>query len=66
MKRTREVINYSHPGERWNLSGALVFDGEDRDEEARKNHQKQMQRQALLDQMAENKRTREMEKEHDR
>ena len=29
MKRTREVINYAHPDQRWNLSGATVFDGED-------------------------------------
>ena len=65
MKRTREVINYSHPGERWNLSGALVFDGEDRDEEARRRANQAKQRQALQDQIAENKRTKEMEREHE-
>ena len=47
MKRTREVINYSHPSERWNLSGALRFDGEDNDAEARKRHNQQLQKQYL-------------------
>ena len=44
MKRTRETINYSHPDERWNASGCLVFDGEDRDEEARRRHNQEMQK----------------------
>ena len=36
MKRTRETINYVHPGERWDLSGATYFDGEDHDHDNRK------------------------------
>ena len=47
MKRTRETINYSHPGERWNISGALRFDGEDIDEEARRRRNQESQKQAL-------------------
>ena len=53
MKRTRETINYSHPDQRWNISGALTFDGEDRDFEARKRHNQQLQKQYLLQQMEE-------------
>ena len=56
MKRTREVINYTHPDQRWNLSGCLVFDGEDRDEEKRRRANQEAQKQALLQQIAENKR----------
>ena len=44
MKRTRETINYSHPNERWNISGAITFDGEDLDFEARKRHNQQLQK----------------------
>ncbi len=36
MKRTRETINYTHPGERWDISGCLGFDGEDNDAAQRK------------------------------
>ena len=65
MKRTRETINYSHPSERWNVSSLLTFDGEDRDEEARRKHNQQLQKQALLQQMAENKRQKELNREHE-
>ena len=65
MKRTRETINYQHPGERWNLSGALRFDGEDNDEEARKRHNQQLQREWLLQQQEEKKRAKAMEREHE-
>ena len=41
MKRTRETINYSHPSERWNLSGVNTLDGEDRDEAARIKRQRE-------------------------
>ena len=56
MKRTREVINYSHPNERWDLSGCLVFDGEDRGEEERKRQQREQNKRDLLAQINENKR----------
>lgn len=36
MKRTREVINYTHPKTRENISGCTYFDGEDLTEEERK------------------------------
>lgn len=41
MKRTRETINYTHPAERWNISGATKFDGEDPtyDEREKRNQQ---------------------------
>jgi hypothetical protein len=29
MKRTREVIHYTHPDTRENISGCTFFDGED-------------------------------------
>lgn len=35
MKRTRETIFYNHPDQRWNLSGATKFDGEDLGAQAR-------------------------------
>ena len=47
MKRTRENINYTHPNERWNLSGCLVFDGEDLGEEERKRQNQQIQKEWL-------------------
>ncbi len=47
MKRTRETINYSHPGERWNLSGCLDFDGRDEHEEARRRQKQMEQKEAL-------------------
>eukprot|EP00354_Favella_ehrenbergii_P003434 CAMPEP_0170467900 /NCGR_PEP_ID=MMETSP0123-20130129/11299_1 /TAXON_ID=182087 /ORGANISM="Favella ehrenbergii, Strain Fehren 1" /LENGTH=76 /DNA_ID=CAMNT_0010734369 /DNA_START=15 /DNA_END=245 /DNA_ORIENTATION=- len=65
MKRTRETINYAHPNERWNLSSCLVFDGEDRSEEARRRHNAELQKQALLEQINENKRKKEMDREHE-
>merc|ERR1719291_367580 len=55
MKRTREVINYTHPDERWNLSGCTKFDGEDLSfAERTKEHQRQ-QKEALMAQMEEKK-----------
>ena len=65
MKRTRETINYQHPAERWNISGALGFDGEDNDEAARKRRNQQLQKEWLLEQQAEKKRMQEMERQHD-
>ena len=38
MKRTRETIFYSHPEQRWDLSGCTKFDGEDLGEEERRRH----------------------------
>ena len=55
MKRTRETINYTHPADRKDISGATFFDGEDRDEEARKFAIQKMQREALMQQMEEKK-----------
>ena len=65
MKRTRETINYSHPQERWNISGVLNLDGEDNDEESRRRRNQATQKEWLLTQMAENKRQKEMDREHD-
>ena len=65
MKRTRETINYAHPQERWNLSGVNELDGEDRDEEARRRRNQETQKQWLLEQMNENKRAKEMNREHE-
>ncbi len=42
MKRTRETINYTHPAQRWDLSGATKFDGEDLDYEERTRANKQL------------------------
>ena len=66
MKRTRETINYHHPDERWDLSGALRFDGEDLGEEQRKKHQAQLQKQWLEQQMQEKATAKAMEKEQNR
>ena len=65
MKRTRETINYAHPQERWNLSGVNTLDGEDLDEEARRRRNQETQKQWLLEQMNENKRQREMDRQHE-
>ena len=65
MKRTRETINYGHPNERWNISGCLVFDGEDLQKEARDKHNQQIQKEWLQQQMLENKRTKELERQND-
>ena len=56
MKRTRETINYTHPNERWNLSGATYFDGEDHDFEARTKANQALQKEWLIQQMEEKKR----------
>lgn len=62
MKRTREVINYTHPASRDNLSGCTYFDGEDNSEEARKKQQQKEQREYLMMQMEEKKQKKETEK----
>eukprot|EP00352_Strombidinopsis_acuminata_P003523 CAMPEP_0176381798 /NCGR_PEP_ID=MMETSP0126-20121128/32170_1 /TAXON_ID=141414 ORGANISM="Strombidinopsis acuminatum, Strain SPMC142" /NCGR_SAMPLE_ID=MMETSP0126 /ASSEMBLY_ACC=CAM_ASM_000229 /LENGTH=63 /DNA_ID=CAMNT_0017745839 /DNA_START=32 /DNA_END=223 /DNA_ORIENTATION=+ len=62
MKRTRETINFSHPPDRKDISGLTFFDGEDRDEEARKRYYQKMQREALMEQMEEKKQAKELEK----
>lgn len=49
MKRTRETIFFSHPDQRWNLSGATTFDGEDLGEEERRRHNQALQRQYYLE-----------------
>ena len=41
MKRTREVINYTHPKDRKDISGCTFFDGEDQSEEDRKRKMQQ-------------------------
>ena len=66
MKRTRETINYSHPGERWNISGCLNFDGEDLGEEARKRKNQEIQKQWLKQQMQEKETAKAIEKEQNR
>ena len=67
MKRTRETIFYNHPegvrGARTDLSGAVNFDGEDLDSEARKHRNAKIQRDALFAQMEEKKQKIAMEKE---
>ena len=65
MKRTRETINYQHPQERWNISGVLTLDGEDNDEEARRRRNQETQKQWLLEQMNENKRQKELDRQHE-
>ena len=65
MRRTRETINYSHPSERWNISGALVFDGEDRSEEQRRRQNQAIQKEWLQQQMIENKRQKDLDREHE-
>ena len=56
MKRTRETINYTHPNERWDLSGATKFDGEDIGFEERTKANQALQKQWLLQQMEDKKR----------
>ena len=65
MKRTRETINYAHPQERWNISGVLSLDGEDNEEEARRRRNQATQKEWLQQQMIENKRQKEMDREHE-
>ena len=48
MKRTREARHYTHPDERWNLSGCTYFDGEDNAKAERVAAQKFEQKEALL------------------
>ncbi len=62
MKRTREVINYTHPDNRNGISGCTVFDGEDLTEEARKKQQKKDQHEYLKMQMEEKKQKKIIEK----
>ena len=62
MKRTREVLHYTHPTERPDISGCTFFDGEDQTEEARKRQQQQDQKAWLLVQMEEKKHKVELEK----
>ena len=63
MKRTRETINYEHPKERWNISGATFFDGEDEAEESRRRHNQQLQKEWLVQQMEEKKRAKDIERQ---
>ena len=65
MKRTREVINYTHPADRNGISGCTYFDGEDQSEEDRKRQQMKEQREYLLMQMEEKKQKQQKEKEQD-
>ena len=53
MKRTRETIFYEHPNERWNISGATKFDGEDLNEEQRRRENQAVQKQWWEQQMEE-------------
>ena len=66
MKRTREAIYYSHPDERWNLSGCTYFDGEDNQKAQRVAQQNEEQRQALLRQIEDKKIAKELEQQQDR
>ena len=66
MKRTRETINYNHPEERWNISGCMTFDGEDRGEAERKAANAKIQREWLQQQMEEKKQKQAREKEMDK
>ena len=65
MKRTRETIFYEHPKQRWDLSGCTVFDGEDQQEEKRRQANQKIQREWLQQQMEEKKNKKQMEKEMD-
>jgi hypothetical protein len=62
MKRTREVINYTHPADRKGISGCTVFDGEDLTEEQRKKELQKQQRDYLKMQMEEKKQKKDVEK----
>ena len=55
MKRTRETIFYEHPKQRWDLSGCTGFDGEDQQEEKRRQANQKIQREWLQQQMEEKK-----------
>ena len=63
MKRTRETINYTHPHERWDLSGATQFDGEDIGFEERTKKNQALQKEWLLQQMEDKKRQQALAKE---
>ena len=65
MKRTRETIFYEHPNERWNISGATKFDGEDLNEEQRRKQNQQIQKQWLLEQMEQKQQKKAEEKATD-
>ena len=65
MKRTRETINYTHPNERWNISGATFFDGEDQNEEQRRFANQKLQKEWLVQQMEEKKRAQEIQRQQD-
>ena len=65
MKRTREAIYYSHPAERWNLSGCTYFDGEDAGKAQRVAMQNAEQKAALQQQIAEKNAQRALEKRQD-
>jgi hypothetical protein len=66
MKRTREVIFYSHPDQRWNLSGCTRFDGEDLQEEDRLRHNQQKQRDFLKQQIEEKEHAKALAKQQDK
>lgn len=55
MKRTREVLHYTHPDNRQGISGCNTFDGEDLTEEERKKQMQKQQREWLMQQMEEKK-----------
>ena len=65
MKRTRETINYSHPDQRWNHSGCIVFDGEDLGKAERDKRNQAIQKEWLQQQMLENARTKALERNND-
>ena len=62
MKRTRETIYYTHPDQRWNLSGCTGFDGEDNGKAQRVAQQRAEQKEALERQMEDKRKQKEMER----
>ena len=65
MKRTRETIFYEHPNERWNISVATKFDGEDLNEEQRRRENQALQKQWWEQQMEEKRQANEAKKQAD-
>lgn len=65
MKRTREVLSYQHPNERWNLSGCTKFDGEDLSYEERRRQDQANQRAWCMQQMEEKRQQKEAARQAD-
>ena len=65
MKRTREVIFYEHPEQRWNLSGCTKFDGEDLPYEERRKQDQANQKAWCMQQMEEKRLQKEADRQAD-